>query len=279
MVVNNIIYTSRIIPPYKSHMKSLQNIITAFIKYEKPQVYSNNDIKKAPTQGGFGLPDLETKIQTFHNMWLHYAKKTKENAVWIELFNNQISTTPKQGQNSIFHNILSTKNKQKFDWNSIQSKLLYQELIKAKQKPYNIELTLANTFNWGQIWLRWYHRNINNKIKIQIHRVLSDKLTEEIITNKSGNCCLCDHPFIQSKDHIFFNCRGISDLKEKMFARYDIEIDQNILYENYKDQNEGKYSYIYMYTIIKVREIKRGKWGALSQRELTCLFDNHLKWL
>jgi hypothetical protein len=76
MVVNNIIYTSRIIPPYKSHMKSLQNIITAFIKYEKPQGYSNNDIKKAPTQGGFGLPDLETKIQTFHNMWLHYADRT-----------------------------------------------------------------------------------------------------------------------------------------------------------------------------------------------------------
>ena len=109
--------------------------------------------------------------------------------------------------------------------------------------------------------------------------MISEKISSEKVTNKSGNCCLCDFPFIQSRDHIFINCRGADRLIKHIEETEQIEIGTNIFYNKYHSEKQLNISYIYIYTIIKLRESHIGKWGNVVEQMAINCFNTNKEWL
>ena len=278
-IISLIIYTARIIPPYKKHIKQINSILQNFIKTEKPIGYSMQDVQRHPSEGGFGIPNVQNKVLAASYMWLHYLVNKTETNYWTDIFRQQLRTTPKKEQNSIQHNILMFKNKERIDWKTVTMSKLYKMKMAETQHKYPIERSLANTFDWGKIWEGWYRLNMNNKIKVQAHRVISETIASQKVINRSGNCCLCDFPYIQSRDHIFVNCQGAKRLIRYIKEVEKIEIGSNIFYDKYTSLLQLKVSYIYMYTIIKLRESHIDKWGTIGELMALNCYDTNKKWL
>jgi hypothetical protein len=279
MIISNLIYTARIIPPYKSHIKEMQSILFGFIKYEKPPGYTYTEMQRPIKEGGFGLPNIELKARAAANMWLHYMHKCPEDQIWLELFRQSMYITPKPEQNSIQHQILATKNKDQINWHTVTMKELYNKFLNHTPRLYEAERNTASTIIWKEIWQKFRQRKVNNIIKVQVHRILTRKLPLEKITNKSGNCCLCDYNFIQSIEHILFNCRGIKNLKKKIKEEYQYEINEDILYEKYSSEHHLNIAYGYIYTIVNAREEHKGKWGTPEWKRMIELWNKNKKWL
>ena len=265
-VISMILYLGRIIPPTIGHLKKINQIIQSFIAYEKPQGYTVHQLERPQRQGGFGLPNVQNKLKAVSLIWLKYLvmKKSMKN-YWTELFNLQIRQGPKKGQNCIHHHILAKKGKDKIIWEDMSLSYLYQNYMNevAKNKrEYPVERALHTLYIEGGIWENWYRTNINNIVKIQIHRIISDTYNDKKIVNRSGNCSMCDMPFILSRDHVFLNCKGAKLLQTYINTHEGIKLDNNILYHKFTDEKNKRTAYIYMYTIIKLREQQQGKWGT-----------------
>ena len=278
-VISLIQYTGRVIPPYKKHLRQINAILYTFIKNERPYGYKSIEIQRPQKNGGFGMPSLEDKVLAISCIWLKYLMNKQEANYWTGLFRENLRTPPKPDQNSIHHNILQIKDKEKIDWKATTLAEVYKFIRVRKICKYKIEDDLANTFNWQDIWESWYKKDINNKIKIEMHRAITNKITEGRVVNKSGNCPLCDYSFVISRDHIYLNCRGVKSLIELIRNTENIEIGQNIFYEKYQNKHEAEICYIYVYTINTIRVTQIGKWGTVSQDFLINSFLDNKKWL
>lgn len=263
IIISNIIHIARIIPPYKKHTKQINSIIANFIGSEKPVGYCVKELEKPVHKGGFGVPNVNTKVNAIILMWLHYLTTKQEHPIWLDLFRDSMRVTPNTQQNSIYHIILSFKNKQQFNWNKITSRDLYTHLNTKTVTPYQIERELANTFNWEGIWTTWAQRPISNRIKIQVHRLITKKILCEKVINKAGNCCMCDLPFNQSREHIFIGCKGTEHM-QSLSLQNGFKVDENIFYDKYNSVDVAKMAYTYIVAIIKLREGHKGKWGIPS---------------
>ena len=153
-------------------------------------------------------------------------------------------------------------------------KQIYEELLKPITKPFQIENILQRTIDWDKIWTDWTYYNINNKIKIEVHKILGDNAPKN--TNRSGNCCTCDLPHISSRDHSYLTCTGLTRLQKYIHDTYDIEIDNRIFFNKYNSIEDVKLTYTYIYTVTTLAQTQKGKWGKINETALINTFQHYV---
>ena len=237
-IVSNIIHLSRILPPLRCHIKEINSIISNFIGQDRPQGYTYNNMHRVTKEGGFGLPHIETKANAAMVMWTHYHTIKSEPNLWTKQYCKLMTRKPKNDQNIIHHNILAIKNKDKYDWTKTRMKDIYTDLMKDIIKPFKIEITLQRTTDWKKIWTNWTELQINNKIKLDVHKLLSDNTQQ--IKNKSGNCGLCDWAIVHSRDHTYIKCKGTESLRKYIDNTYKVKIDEDIFFHRNINKTDGK---------------------------------------
>ena len=270
-IISIITYISRIIAPSAAHVKQLNKIFQNFIFRNRPHGYSYKDITRNAKLGGFGIPNLENKLKTIQLMWQKYYKLHNNDSTWKTLL--------RDSQGSL-HPTINLRNLDRdtsvlnFEWTKTESKFVYWKLQEKTIQHYDIEQTTRHMLDWDVIWLNWYKRNLDNKIKIEIHRVLTEKLTEEKVVNRSGNCPGCDYAFHISRDHIFLNCRGVQQFKQTIERREKIGINVDMFFGKSVDEDAAIKSYLYMHTIIMCRYNQKGKWGTFRVEQLNDFYNN-----
>ena len=273
-VISQIIHLSRIIPPLKKHIKEINSSISNFLGMDKPKNYTYANMHRHPTKGGFGLPHVETKVNATVAMWMQYYSNKTEQNLWTDNFKELLKTKPQPNQNIIHHNLLAIKNKDRFNWNKVTMKQVYEELLKPITKPFQIENVLQRTMDWDKTWTDWTQYNVNNKLKIEAHKILGDNAPK--ITNRSGNCCTCDLPHILSRDHSYLTCTGLTRLQKYIHDTYDIEIDNRIFFNKYNSIEDVKLTYTYIYTVTTLAQTQKGKWGKINETALINTFQHYI---
>jgi hypothetical protein len=204
-------------------------------------------------------------------MWYKYLITNDPNSTWKQLFKQSIQI-PQQPIN--FTNLNRQAKDLNLNWLEITTKDIYKQLQTKTHKKYEIENIMSRTYNLDNIWQNWSKLNICNKIKIETHRVITDKIIDQKVKNRSGNCPTCDFDIHYSRDHIFLNCRGIQKFKTNVEREWGIQLDTSIFYNQYKTNKEATLKYIYIYNILICRLAHRNRWGTITVPHLQASFKN-----
>lgn len=269
IVISNILYLSKIIPPTEIILKSLNTILMTFIKNEMPHNYTINNIQRPQQNGGFGIPNIKERITTNILMWHKYCNIKEDECIWKHAFLHKLRNNKGIIKTSIFNYLKDIEIEGNME--NLTSKMIYQERMEKINRSYEIENDTKTTINWPTIWMNLYKENIDNKLKIYYHECLTRKICENVIKNKSGNCPGCDYPYIQSIEHILLNCRNIKPLIKYIADYFNYQITEDILYMK-QDRKYILLTCIFLKTVLDSRTELKQKWGCIDTQILISYF-------
>jgi hypothetical protein len=262
------------IPPSDKHLKIIQQHINNFFCRVRPINYSNKQIYRPITEGGFNVPDLNTKCMAQYGMWIQYYNKAQRDNLWTGLFKQLAGRNLARfgvehynnvnpiivNNNSIYSFFAKYKGKVPVNWINDTSRDIYRKMAKTVTQKFTIENVLK-TMDWTEIWTSWKNRPHLNKYKLTMHTIISNQYNTKKRYNKSNNCPMCDFPFVQSRDHTFINCQGAIELIDYIQNTFAYEIDAGIFFEKCMNNNQYTVILAYVQTIVKLTEGWHGKWG------------------
>ena len=286
--VSNILYLNRIIPPDKNILKQLEKAVNNFIYEQRPPHYSNSIMARPTNMGGFGLPDLQTKCTAQAYTWITlYLNDNKH--PWKTLFKQLAGKTLQQyditydthytntdiTRGTIYEHLKYKIQIDNTKWHNIQYKELYNTLIKQYYTKFDIEKNIPS-LDWEEIWGTWKQRNISNKYKIQVHQIISDKFNTKTYKNRSGNCPMCDFPYVQSRDHSFRKCAAAAYLEEYVREKWGKYLNDDIIFYGKCNNEMFNHATAFIYTIIKYTRGWVGKWGTPPRCRLIQQYEKTL---
>ena len=278
-VVSRLSYINKIIPCPQATLGRIEKATNAFIYKNRPPGYSNLHMARPIAEGGAGLPLIDMKAKAQLLMWIsHYKIKKDQGHPWTCLFEQlgegplkELGVIPRggprvqrPGPSSLYGRLSNNPEFRDLKWESITNKDLYKMLIAPKVTKFGVE-RLHISFDWGDIWSRLKRVNVRNDLKIILHTVITDHFRinrYKVTNNRSGNCPLCDYDVVRSRDHTFFNCRGVAPLLGRIKVTEGVDITPDMLFYGKFEIEQGAILIAYAATIKALYEGQEGKWGT-----------------
>ena len=278
-VVSRLSYVNKIIPCPQSTLGRIEKAINNFVYSTRPPGYSNLHMARPITEGGTGLPLIAQKAQAQLLMWVsHYIAKKGQGHPWTCLFEQlgrgplqELGVMPREGprlqrpdQSSMYGQLSFRPGFESIQWSSITNKDLYKMLIAPHVLKFGVE-RLHTNLDWGDIWSGLKAVNVRNDLKIILHTVITDHFrinNYKVANNKSGNCPLCDFDFVRSRDHTFFNCRGVAPLLERIKFTEGVDVTPDMLFYGKFEIKQAAILIAYAATIKALYKGQEGKWGT-----------------
>jgi hypothetical protein len=243
-IIPKLLYTATVLEPPQKTLTDINKQIRRFIFGNTIHGIQHKTLIQDKKQGGVSLQDIRTKIQTLRICYIgHIIKQPNHHTIAHYYMGLRLSKL-KPLDNTIPHHFGSLPPFHKSCIQAIKghekllhqkSNTIYKHLIRIQAPPIQLRIKRGHKYfktNYIDTFTNLHNPLIRNKPREILYRLIfgisPTRHKQALKRNTILQCQLCRMGIQETEEHIFFNCRTLTQIKDTLQDRLDTTAKQHV---------------------------------------------------